>query len=230
MIHVRQIPERIVSGRRLGRHVQHDPRSKDYQVAHATALIRSARWKRHAPAFDQGDLGECTAAATWGLLVTEPFFVPGRVPTPEDIEKLYSAATRLDRLPGFWPPTDTGSSGLAAMHAASQAGLLDGYHHALTFAATLAALQRGPVITGVNWYDGFDTPRGDAALIEIAGEVRGGHEVVITELDVENSLVRGCNSWSEDWGDDGMFTMSFETWQRLLKEEGDVTVGVRKAT
>lgn len=221
------LDETIVPGKRLGRHREHDPRSRAFAAPYLSGPIRSVVWNRKVPAFDQGPIGQCTAAATWGLLVTEPFASPVHVPTDEDITALYSAATRLDRIPGVYPPEDTGSSGLAALHAARNLGLVRGYHHAFSFDAALRALQSGPVITGVNWYAGMDDPKGDRAVVEISGELRGGHEVEVYGVDVEEGLVLCYNSWGVSWGDRGRFAMPFDVWRRLLGEHGDVTVAFR---
>jgi hypothetical protein len=81
-----------------------------------------------------------------------------------------------------------------------------------------------PVITGVNWYEGFDKPSADG-VVEISGSIRGGHEFEVHGIDVDARTVRCVNSWGPDWGDGGSFTMSWSTWDRLLHEQGDVTTG-----
>lgn len=220
--------------RRLGRHVEHDPRSKAFGTVHALAPLVSMRWARVGPVFDQGaptpeapeGLGSCTCEAMVGCLMTAPFFDPDRRLTQADCVALYSDATRLDKIAGHYPPDDTGSSGLAAAKAAHKRGWLHAYHHAFTLHAALAALRKGPVMIGVNWYEGFDAPAGQRAELQIAGDVRGGHELEVNEIDVPAQLIRGPNSWGDEWGDHGFYTMSFETLHRLLHEDGDCTVPV----
>ena len=135
---------------------------------------------------------------------------------------LYEAATRLDSIRGAYPPDDTGSTGLAVAKAAKNAGLISGYKHATSITAALSALQTGPVITGVNWYEGFDEP--DASgRVSIAGSVRGGHEFVVDGYDADAGLVYAHNSWGTSWGLAGRFCFSVDDWTRLLSEDGDVT-------
>lgn len=67
----RRIEEVPVEGRRLGRHVKHDPRSLAYQVvADGTAV--TVRWDRLIPVLDQGQVGSCTGNAAVGHLGTQP--------------------------------------------------------------------------------------------------------------------------------------------------------------
>ena len=159
-----------------------------------------------------------------GVLMTEPFFRPDRILGQADAEALYQDATRLDTIPGHWPPTDTGSSGLAAAKAATRRGWLRAYQHAFTLRAFLSALGRGPGGIGIPWYEAFDAPHGRDAELVIGGAVAGGHELEVTEIDVSRRLIRGPNSWGVGWGDHGYFTMTFDTLDQLLHEQGDALV------
>lgn len=137
--------------------------------------------------------------------------------------QIYSDATALDNAPGQYPPTDTGSDGLSAAKAAQRRGFLSGYKHAVTLTDALDALTLGPVIIGINWYSGFDSPA-PSGEVHRSGYVRGGHEVCLDEIDRENSRVWFRNSWSESWGLDGRAWMSFATLAALLSERGDATI------
>jgi hypothetical protein len=209
--------------RRLGRHVEHDPRSKAFAVSRVKPLV-SKTWKRHCDVFDQGDLGQCTAETGVGVMMTDPFYSPSLVLNQGHCTQLYSEATKYDKIPGNYPPDDTGSSGLGVAKAMHKRGWIKSYYHAFTLHAALASLGSGPGMLGIPWYEGFDEPVGPKAELFIAGSVRGGHEVQVLSIDVDRQLIRGPNSWGPDWGDKGYFTMSFETLDRLLHEQGDYTV------
>ena len=220
--------------RALGRHVEHDPRSRSFSITKApAAALRSTKWTHYGPILDQKDLGACTCFATLQMLQCDPFFTLTaklRVPakgnvlyTDQDAIKLYELATKLDKIKGSYPPDDTGSSGLAACKAAKQEKIIASYHHAFGIDAALHALQLAPVITGINWYEGFDAPIGTHAELQISGRIRGGHEITITEIDVQNRMVRGLTSWGPTFGDGGFFIMTWDTWTQLLNESGDVT-------
>lgn len=216
---------------RLGRHVEHDERSRQYSVetVEAAALVSKA-WHRRGAAFNQGNLGSCTGNAMAGVVNTIPFQPKEpQVLTEADAVSIYEAATALDNIEGSYPPDDTGSSGLAVCKVAKQRGLISGYSHAFSIHAAITALQSGPVITGVPWYEGFDTPDADG-LVKIAGQPRGGHEFEVPEFVAEpggsylDGLVVPYNSWGIHWGLHGRFKMTVRDWATLLEQQGDVTV------
>lgn len=221
-IHRAKLAEHHVHGKRLGRHVVHDPRSRDYVAKRAPKIV-SVKHQATGLPLNQGQIGSCTANALCGALDSAPNFNGG---TPLDEAKavsLYELETKLEGQP--YPPNDPGGSGLMVCKAAKQMGLISSYQHAFGIEHALLALVQRPVITGVNWYEGFDAP--DASgLVQISGKVRGGHEVVADEIDAENKLVWFWNSWGPDYAVGGRFCMSFDTWDQLLQEQGDVTVPV----
>jgi hypothetical protein len=213
---------------RLGRHVEHDPKSWAFSAG--TAAIKTVTHKRHAKPFNQGELGSCTGNAMAGLLMTEPFWVRGRNLTENDAVALYKAATKLDSIGGSYPPNDTGSSGLAVMKAAVKAKYISGYAHTFSLDQLLGSLVLGPGILGVNWYTSFDGPRPDGECPLTPGAtVRGGHEVELFGIDAAKKRVWCYNSWGPTWGGrrNGTFYFSWTTLGRLLGERGDATFARR---
>jgi hypothetical protein len=99
------------------------------------------------------------------------------------------------------------------------------YKHAFGVEHALLALVIRPVISGIGWYTSFDTPDTTGlVVIASAATVRGGREVVADQIDTANQLVWFWNSWGPSYGVGGRFCMSFDTWQQLLEQQGDVTV------
>ena len=230
-MHTCLIREHVIPGRRLGRNVDHDPRSREYvarMVAQAVKL-RTVAHRRYGGPLDQGNLGSCTGNAVAGAINTKPLHkTGGRLLTERDAVDLYELATRLDTFPGTYPPDDTGSSGLAAAKAARQSGYIAFYRHAFGIDQALRALQLAPIITGVNWYETFDRPT-DQAFIRIGGQVRGGHEFeVLGYVAARDPYVICVNSWGPGWGLNGRFKLYVRDWARLLDEDGDVTILERR--
>jgi hypothetical protein len=219
------IPEHHVAGKRLGRHVNHDPRSWDFPAPGAT-ITTPVLWKRHGRILNQGQLGSCTGNAVAGAVDTEPLYLAHHLLYEKQAVGIYELATQLDPYPGAYPPDDTGSDGLSACKAAKQLGYITSYLHAFGIDQAVAALASGPVITGVNWYEGFDHPDVNG-YVKIAGQVRGGHEFEIHGYDPGTQLVAAVNSWGRSWGLNGYFFFSKTTWATLLAQQGDVTVPVR---
>jgi hypothetical protein len=219
-----EIPELVAPARRLGRHVEHDARSRNFPAA--TAPIADVKHVRHAEPFDQGELGSCTGNAMAGALMTEPYYQSGRTLTEKNAVQLYEQASHLDRVKGSYPPDDTGSTGLAVAKAAKRDGYISAYGHAFGLQHALGALTVAPCIAGINWYDSFDRPlpTGECPLTSSA-TIRGGHEIELFGLDVENRQVWAYQSWGPTWGGlgNGTFWFSYTTLEHLLAEKGDVT-------
>jgi hypothetical protein len=215
----------IVPELRLGRHIEHDERSKNFPAERAPAP-KSVMYQRHCAAFDQGHLGACTGNAMAGLLMTTPYWTPSRNFTEKDAVRLYSLATQLDNVPGAYPPDDTGSTGLAVAKAAKKDGYVTSYQHAFGLDHLLGALSLKPGILGIHWYTSFDTPKPDGECpLTPSATIRGGHEVEMFGLDVAQRRVWCYQSWGPTWGGlkNGTFWFSFDTMTRLLAEHGDAT-------
>lgn len=210
---------------RLGRRVNHDSRSRMYAFpAQAEALV-SVKHERMIPVLDQGNLGSCTGNAAVGALGTQPLYEPLKERTLDEelAVHVYSVGTTFDSDPRNYPPDDTGSDGLSVAKACKALGYISGYQWAFDLNSALSALQKYPVITGLNWYDSMFEPARDGRLT-ISGGIAGGHEIVIDEIDVLNRRVWLTNSWGDYWGLNGRAYLTWEDWERLLSEQGDVTV------
>jgi hypothetical protein len=222
-----RIHEDVVSDKRLGRHVRHDPRSLAYQVEPRGSVV-SARWNRVTPILDQGDLGSCTGNATVGVLGTEPYFTGLRAAFPNLVlneayaVQVYSAATLLDGDPDHYPPTDTGSDGLSVAKVVQKAGFISGYRHITSIDGAHTAIQTGPFITGTNWLSGMDNPDSNG-IVTATGSVRGGHEYEVIGYDAQRDLWEFVNSWGTSWGKGGHFFLSSADYAKLLADDGDAT-------
>lgn len=239
------------AGGRLGRHIEHDPKSGDFPVR-ATPSAVSVLWTRRVAPFDQGDIGSCTGNAAAGVAgtdnstragrlsvivtpdKTQGFTLSGEVPVDEALAiALYTLNTHLDRVPGTYPKQDTGSSGLAAAKALIKVGMASGtYRHGFSVSALISGLQKGPMMIGIPWYSGFDRPNTRTGLVTLSGQVRGGHELEVIGWDKSTGHFILPQSWGEDWthyvpsgcaGKGGYFQMTTPDMTRVLAEQGDST-------
>jgi hypothetical protein len=214
---------------RLGRHQVHDERSRDFAMTVAGVPHVTVLHERHAPIWDQGEIGSCTANAALGMLVTGPLWRPNHQYTEADALKLYSEETRLDDkvFPGDYPPDDTGSTGLWSCKALQRRGTITSYRHAFGLTNALGVLARQPVSIGIPWYESFFEPNKQGLVrIEPGSEVAGGHQLCFDGIDADRRLVRAANSWTAGWGVDGWLWMEWDLLGRLLSEGGDVITAI----
>jgi hypothetical protein len=221
-------PSRI----KLGRHIEHDERNRDYGTA-----IRDGRrlvstfWQAYGALLDQLDVGSCTGEAGDGWLGCAPGITTTADAAQYDQKhaiKIYTLATELDNIPGSYPEQDTGSTGNAAAKAMRQLGDIRSWSWAFTTTGLLSALQSGPVMIGTAWTRSMFHP--DASgFIHPTGNVMGGHEYLVHGVHLgptpgDQWLI--CrNSWG-DWGPlgDGRFLLRLSDWEILRRQGADVTI------
>jgi hypothetical protein len=228
----------------LGRIQHHDPRNLAY--AHGVlpkSAIKSVTWTRRTPILDQGQLGSCTGNALTGALGTDSagrtataqiavkadskgIFTAGTYTLDEQFAVMaYELNTRLDNIHGQYKPDDTGSSGPACGKTAQQLGVATGYTHAFSYDALRSALQTGPALIGIPWYQSMFDPKSDGQIVvDTASGLAGGHELMVREYDAVNDLVWVDNSWGLSWGVNGRGYFAGADLRKLLSDGGDVTV------
>lgn len=209
--------------RPLGRHVEHDERSRAFKVfpEEVPAPI-TVFWQHTGDALDQLALGSCTGNAGAQNLNTAPLRRSSDpLRTEDDAVTFYSEATRVDGFDGAWPPEDTGSSGIAVAKVLRRHGLVSSYRHAFGLAAALAALRLGPLMVGTVWRGDMFTPD-DRGFITPTGEDVGGHEWTLLGVDVRGGYVEALNSWGPRWGLAGRFRLRIPDFGDLLSADGDV--------
>ena len=212
----------------LGRNIGHDPRSRAYAFQRGDQPLVSVRHHSNIRTLNQ-HVGSCTCHTVLKLCTYQHWFTLSReqqatiVNDPDGMATdWYRETTRNDEFPGIFEPDDTGSSGTSASKTAVRRGYAKGFQHAFSLDDTLAMLVERPIGIGVWWYSTFDQPdvNGFVTLTSTARR-RGGHEFVLDEINVEEELVWGQNSWGGDWGASGRFCFVFDDLERLLNEDGD---------
>lgn len=231
---LRALPEASGLPFRLGRHVEHDERSRGYQAPLAPEAS-SAWWRHYGHILNQGDIGSCTGNALVQCLVTGPLRRLGWYASEPKALDAYHLATVLDGFDGVWPPDDTGSSGLAACKAGVQLGWITEYRHAFGLDQARRAIAVSPMLCGTAWYESMFEPDADG-FVRPVGEKVGGHEYVSLAWDALDGTWTFQNPWGKPWGvavkgltTGGAFRMRDRDFGMLLEDSGDLTVPVRDA-
>lgn len=228
---------------RLGRHVEHDSRSKlprHIVKPAAKAKLKTTFWSSQSVGLDQGDVGSCTGNAPAQLVntdlwtpVREKVLGQGTFADEQYALKIYHENTVIDGYPGVYPPDDTGSSGLAAAKTLARFGLAGPYKHALSISTLISGLMSGPCIVGTNWTSGmFKTDRN--YYVKPTGSVQGGHEYFCFGVDLERQELWFRQSWGGDWGTEMVyqgktimpsqaFRVTIPNFTKLLAAQGDAT-------
>jgi hypothetical protein len=235
----------------LGRNKEHDPASRAYQVAHKL-LVKHNVTHLVGPHLDQADLGSCegNTANEWlnwnkalpnRIRFNNTIRRPGSSrlrTTEEQAVLLYGKATHLDndQIPGYYPPTDTGTSAVGVAKAMQFYAAIDGYDWTFDFESFLGQLQKTPVMLGTNWYAGmFEiNAQGFVAPSPSDQDPDGGHAYLAHALDYAHERVGCTNHWVNDdgtpWGvrignHDGSFWIKMGMLEQLLiHEQGESMV------
>lgn len=211
----------------LGRRVQFDEKSRGFAAFGARTIRSRVRHRVSGSRLNQGEVGACTGFALVACRNTAPNRVLYEESFGSDVAlRVYSLATRLDPFPGYYPPEDTGSSGLAACKAGVRLGLISSYQWCFGLDHLITVLARRPVIAGTTWFSTMFEP--DATgRVRVEGDEVGGHEWLINGYDRIERVIFGVNSWGRGWGKNGCFVVGFDDMARLLKMDGDLKVPIR---
>lgn len=148
-----------------------------------------------------------------------PVTHPEKVPL-EDPDVLYNEIVAIDRSEGR--VYSEGATSLAMAKAAQRRRWIGEYRWGYTLKDAVAALQVGPILLGIDWYTGMDNPHPKYPIIRAIGEIRGGHELVVNGIDLDDGLVRLKNSWGRAWGMNGHAWLPLEELEYLIASGGDV--------
>lgn len=215
---------------RLDRCVFFDERSWNYRAISLLKVAqirkpRTRRWKV-SQTLDQGREGACVGFGISHELIANPAAVQGI--TNEFARQLYFAAQKLDPWEGgSYPgahPVYEGTAVLAGLKAAQAMQYFDEYRWCFGLDDLILTVGYvGPVIIGVNWYEGMmDYDQNN--FIHVTGGIAGGHCTLVSGVDTKGEFAEIHNSW----GDSRKMKISFADLNRLLKEEGEAAVPIRR--
>jgi C1A family cysteine protease len=171
---------------------------------------------------NQGNTQQCVAYAWDHWIEDGPVTHTGQAPLIDPVT-LYSEARQNDE----WEGEDyDGTSVRGAAKALQARGLIQEYRWAWD-AETVrnAILTAGPVVIGINWYESMFFPDKNGVLT-VAGNIAGGHALLVDGYYDKSGLFRLKNSWGRDWGDNGFARISGEDLDKLIKEDGEACLAV----
>jgi hypothetical protein len=216
-----------VRDRRLARLRMFDPRSRDHSIAEVVGRKTPRNWTWHcAKHLDQGEEGACVGFAITHALNTQ---CPSLNLTGTfAVKHVYWEAQRADPWPGgSYPEADPKYEGTSVLHAVKalrKSGYLDSYRWAFGLEDLILAVSwAGPVVLGLNWYEGMVDPC-QCGHLHPTGECIGGHAVMCKGLDVERGRFLIHNSWGRSWGLEGDGWISFSDMKWLLAREGEAVI------
>jgi hypothetical protein len=201
-----------------------DPRSRSFAARDEVA--RTARFKRvwtsrREGPLDQGREGACVGYSCAGELAAKPaaFAV-----TDQTALKIYAAARDFDASEGRHYPD--GATVIAGLQVCRRANYFSKFLWCFGIDDTINwIVRRGPVILGINWYDGMYDPD-SRGLLKVGGQIVGGHAIMCNGFwpahpQFGDVLVL-TNSWGKSWGLNGRAYLPIEDAVRLLSEDGEV--------
>jgi hypothetical protein len=202
-----------------GRIATFDPKNLEYKMR---AVMREEprprlphRYYSLGPRLDQGTTSQCVAFSWDGSLSAGP----KRIKNPFTREQLYNEAKLVDP----WPGEDyDGTSVGAGAKVLEKAGVIKEYRWAYSCEDVIDWIltNRGPVVLGTTWYESMFTPDKHGG-VRIEGPTQGGHAYLAYGANQKTGRVACVNSWGYSWGRNGLFYLTFEQLDRLIKEDGE---------
>lgn len=221
---------------RLGRIPEFHERSRSFPMAAvlddtASLKPRSYTWNT-TEHFNQGSEGSCVGHAWGHEAVARPMVIPN-IDQPFCLW-IYKTSQRYDAWSGEAYEGTSTIAGAKVLQSRPPAmnegrGLMDEYRWIF---GDLDELTRtlgyhGPVVAGLNWYQGM-MDAGSDGYIRRTGSFVGGHAILIKGVNLTRRAYRMHNSWGTGWGEGGDAWLSFDDMETLLHEDGELCVPVRR--
>jgi hypothetical protein len=180
------------------------------------------------PVLNQGKEGACVGFGVTNELRFNPVPIMG-LDERFAREQIYWPAQHIDDWEGGSysgaNPFYEGTSVRAGLEAAQELGYVGEYRAANNEYEMALAMTLGPVIIGVDWYEGMFRPD-KRGYIKPTGAKMGGHCCLVIGLKVTrgpsgSGYYTIYNSWGPTWGDKGTAKIRRVDMARLLDDGGD---------
>lgn len=205
--------------RTYGRDYAPDPRDRKFRFPRITTTRQRRFWRDTWWRGDQGSEPACVGFAWAHWLAAAP------IRQLVDPVGIYTLAQHLDE----WEGTDyDGTSVRAGAKVLSLLGMIGEYRWAWRVSDVIpVVLELGPVVIGVDWYEGMEESD-DKGFLNLTGDVLGGHAVLIRGVDRKKERLQILNSWEPNWGDEGHAWLRFADLDKLLKADGEACLAVER--
>lgn len=194
------------------------PDNRDYRLAtylHPRLGVTQMYWGR-GPVLDQGSSGHCVGFgfADWGntLPVDDNY-------QDADGDAIYYECKVIDRE----PQQEDGTYVRTGAKAMKKRGRLSAYAFGSLSDAKTFLLNHGPVVFGIDWYDGMFTPDAQG-VVRPTGNVAGGHGITAYGADATYCYLQ--NSWGTSWGRDGNCKITWADLAICMANGGEACAAV----
>lgn len=224
----------------LGRKPEWDQRNARFMAAPVDlGEIKSVSWRHFGVTSDQNGYGGCVGWMGLDWRNTQPAKTPGMQFRDADGLEYYNGATRYDQWPdNDRPPgykghdNDEGSSTQGLCRYFKDQNVIDGYEWADNVDRFVALMQRGPVVTGMDWTQDMFSPD-SRGRVTPTGDLAGGHAIMALKLEWNPrnhmiSRVWWLNHWTSKWGKRGKFYMTLGDTVEQYKRGMDAALMIPK--
>lgn len=233
------------AGRTFDRRQHFDPKSRAFPIRTVVGeqVPRVPKQWRPGIVINQGQEGRCVGYGWTGELLASPVRVKVKDEAAGNAlaDSVYLRAQQLD---GF-PDTTEGSSVIAGAKALVERGYMPEYRWVGVGGTPViddvidTVVAHGPVVVGTNWLEAMYSTR-PSGLVEVSGPVVGGHCWLVygyhpsmrlrgEDWKARFEVLRFRNSWGPSYALDGSGFIKVEDMERLLKDDGEGCVPMRRA-
>ena len=190
-----------------------DYKLRDYLTAFPDFAKDSKAWLV-GPVRDQGDTPHCVGFSGIHWQNAEPVL---NLLTERDGHDLYDRCKELDG------DDEDGSYVRTLARVLKNMGRLDSYAFGTLFDARKFLLTQGPIVFGLDWYEGLFYPD-TSGTVRPWGELCGGHAILASAADPDWCYLQ--NSWGTEWGREGHCRISWPDLEVAFGEHGEAMAAV----